>query len=40
MECIIRGCSRYVMGFKYLWGWVDGELKLGLFTVIHGQTFH
>ena len=24
----------------YLRGWVDGELKLGLFTVIHGQTLH
>jgi len=23
-----------------LWGWVDSELKLGLLTVVDGQTFH
>ena len=23
-----------------LWGWVDGELQLGFFTVINGKTFH
>ena len=24
----------------YLWGWVDGELQLGLLAIVHRETLH
>ena len=34
------GVVRLNDGSRHLWGRVDGELKLGLFAVVDGQTLH